>query len=131
MSHEFPGFSLFRSDRTGRQGGGVALYLKEGLTGELLSKFDNSVCQLLVVKIHQHDHVVAVMYRPPDTKLAEFAEVLESLDSVLSELPTPTPNITVMGDMNFPKKAVKWVRSQDGYLTPIVENHRRGGNLEW
>ena len=38
--HDFPGFSLFRCDRTGRQGGGVALYLRSDLTGEILGSME-------------------------------------------------------------------------------------------
>ena len=29
-----------------------------------------------------------------------------------------------MGDLNLPKESVTWERSQDGYLVPIVANHR-------
>ena len=38
VTHAFPGYNLSRSDRAGgRQGGGVALYLREDLTGDILS----------------------------------------------------------------------------------------------
>ena len=36
VTHDFPGYSLFRCDRSGRQGGGVALYLREDMTGEFV-----------------------------------------------------------------------------------------------
>ena len=32
VNHNFPGYSLFRCDRMTRQGGGVALYIREDLT---------------------------------------------------------------------------------------------------
>ena len=51
VTHDFPGYSLFRCDRVGRQGGGVALYLRDDLTGEALGSLDNGVCELLVVFI--------------------------------------------------------------------------------
>ena len=126
VCHDFPGYTLSRSDRNGREGGGVALYLKDSLIGDPLGKFDNKVCQLLVVKIHQLNHVVAIMYRPPDTRVGEFAAALNSLDKILSSLPAPTPTISVMGDFNFPKAVVKWVRSPEGHLVPVVANHREG-----
>ena len=53
-------------------GGGVAIYLRDDLTGDVLGTFDNGVCQLLVVQVHQLSTVVAVVYRPPDTRLEEF-----------------------------------------------------------
>ena len=132
VCHNFPGYSLLRCDREGRQGGGVALYVREDLTGDILFSFDNGVCELLVVMVHQLNTVVAVMYRPPDTRMSEFSEALAKLDSCLSSLPAPTPTITLMGDLNFRKEAVAWSRCGDddectsGDLIPIVANHRDG-----
>ena len=46
VSHGLPGYTILRCDRAGgRQGGGVALYLREDLTGETLATF---------AKIHLH-----------------------------------------------------------------------------
>ena len=71
VTHDFPGFNILRCDRSGgRQGGGVALYLRDDLTGDILATFANSVCELLIVKIHQLDTVVCVAYRPPDTRIS-------------------------------------------------------------
>ena len=125
VCHNFPGFSLFRSDRIGREGGGVALYLKDTLTGEVLGTFDNKVCQFLTVKIHQLDTVATVFYRPPDTRMAEFTEALQKLDKILSDLPTPTPIMAIMGDFNFTRQTVTWSRGDEGHLVPIVASHRR------
>ena len=46
-----------------------------------------------VVKVHQLDTVVCVVYRPPDTRIEEFAGLLQCLDSTLSALPTPSPKV--------------------------------------
>ena len=131
VSHGFPGYSLHRSDRAGgRQGSGVALYLREDLTGDILATYAHipdrggSVCELLVVKIHQLDTVVCVLYRPPDTRLEEFSGVLKCLDTTLSSLPTPAPTVVLMGDMNFPLTCIAWRRSEEGLLVPIVAGHR-------
>ena len=119
-----------RCDRVGRQGGGVGLYLREDLTADILCSFDNGVCGLLVVMIHQLKTAVAVIYRPPDTRMDEFSELLEKLDSCLSALPAPTPSITVMGDLNFTKQVLTLSRgegeddSDSSDLVPIVSNHR-------
>ena len=47
VCHDFPGYSILRGDRVHRQGGGVALYLKDSLSGDVIASFDNGVCQLL------------------------------------------------------------------------------------
>ena len=67
-----PGFSILRSDRKTRDGGGVALYLREDLTGDVLAQFDNGSCEMIIVMIHQLDTVVAVCYRPPNTRFGQF-----------------------------------------------------------
>ena len=80
--------------------------------------------------VHQLSTVVVVMYRPPNTRIGEFGEILSKLDSVLANLPTPTPNIVVMGDLNFPRSSVVWKRCDDGDgldggdLVPLVAGHR-------
>ena len=132
VSHNFPGYSVLRCDRAGgRQGGGVALYLREDLTGDILASYDKvqpqrggSVCEMIVVKIHQLDTVVCVMYRPPDTRFEEFSGILQCLDNTLSSIPSPTPTVVLMGDFNFPRTCIIWSRSEEGLLVPIVAGHR-------
>ena len=126
MTHDFPGYSLFRCDRVGRQGGGVALYLRDDMTGEKLLSEDNGVCELLAVYVHQLNTLVAVLYRPPDTKFSEFMPVLYKLDNLLStELEDPLPKVVLMGDFNFQDRTVSWSRSDDGLLVPLVHGHRQ------
>ena len=130
VCHNFPGYSILRCDREGRQGGGVCLYVREDLTADILCRFDNGVCEMLVSKVHQLDTVVAIIYRPPDTRINEFSEIIEKLDACLSNLPTPTPTVCVMGDFNFPKQSLAWSRASDdngeplGDIIPVVASHR-------
>ena len=119
-----PGYTLLRFDRAGRTRGGVCLFLRDNLNGEVLSTFSNGVCELLVVQVHQHNTVVAVCYRPPDTTLREFDAALARLDKVLLDLPVPTPTIALMGDFNFPASVVSWSR-EEGVLLPHVAGHRQ------
>ena len=130
VTHDFSGYTIMRSDRISRQGGGVALYLSDSLSGDVISSFDNGVCEALVVMIHQINTCVCVCYRPPDTRLSEFSEMIQSVDSALSALPNPTPNIIVMGDMNFPRTCIKWEKSEEGNLFPLVAGHRQEETLD-
>ena len=124
--HNFTGYSIFRGDRTNRQGGGVALYLNDKLSGDTLASFDNSVCQAIVVMVHQTNTCVVVCYRPPDTRVAEFNGMIETVETTLAALPTPVPNIVIMGDFNLPRSVVQWQRSEEGNLFPLVAPHREG-----
>ena len=79
---------------------------------------------VLVVKIHQLDTIVCVAYRPPDTRVSEFTGLLKCLDETLSSLPSPTPNIVLMGDFNLPHSSIIWKRSEEGLVVPLVASHR-------
>ena len=122
----FPGYSLYRSDRLQRKCGGVCAFIREDISAECIGTFDNGVVQLLVLKIHSLNSIMVVMYRPPDTRLSEFSPALSELDKILSDLPTPTPTMFMMGDMNFPSSAMSWSRV-DGHLIPSVRGHREQG----
>ena len=79
--------------------------------------------------VHQLNTVVVVVYRPPDTRISEFSDMLEQLDSCLSSLPAPIPSISIMGDFNFPRNSLVWTRLEDesnSDLVPIVAGHREG-----
>ena len=97
------------------------MFIREDLTGDVLCSFDNGVCELLAVMVHQLNTVVVVAYRPPNTRVSEFSELLSKLDNIFKELPTPTPAITVMGDFNFPKSCISWSRcdGEDNDLVPL------------
>ena len=124
VSHNFDGFTIYRRDHKNRQGGGVALYVKESFCSDVICTFDNNVCQSIVVLIHELNTCLCVCYRPPDTRLEEFSEMLKSIDSAFLSLPTPTPNIVLMGDMNFPRSSIEWEFSDEGDIYPTVQNHR-------
>ena len=69
-----PGYTLLRQDRKGRTRGGVCLFLRDDMTGEVVNTFSNGVCEVLIVHVHQVNTIVTVVYRPPDTKLVELAK---------------------------------------------------------
>ena len=115
------------------QRGGVCLFLREDLTGEVLSSYSNGVCEVPIVLVHQLNTYVTVLYRPPDTGLNEFVPILHKIDEVLQNLPAPSPTITVLGDLNFPSSVVTW-DMVEGVLFPRVgeykeEQESEGGQL--
>ena len=125
----FPGYTLYRCDRLRRSCGGVCVFLRDDLSAECIGSFDNGVCELLVLKIHSLDTVLVVVYRPPDTRLAEFSPALTELNKLLSELPSPSPSLVLMGDLNFPTSVMQWPRV-DGCLVPQVNGHRGEGTAD-
>ncbi|GAB0203202.1 hypothetical protein GRJ2_002785800 [Grus japonensis] len=94
------GYRLFRRDRQGRRGGGVALYVTEGLDCTELSVGDDMVESLWVRikgQANKGDVVVGVYYRPPSQDDATdelfFKELREASRSTA---------LVLMGDFNLP-----------------------------
>ena len=78
------------------------------------------------MRIHQLDSVIVVLYRPPDTTASELKGALSCLDETLSSLQAPMPSVVLCGDLNLGSSAVKWRRSVDGDLVPVIAGHREG-----
>ena len=88
-----------------------------------MCNYSNGVCEVLIVKVHQLDTIVTVVYRPPDTRYHEFAPIIKKIDTVFQNLPAPAPNFTIMGDLNFPSSVITW-QVIDVVILPRVAGHR-------
>ena len=101
-------FMLFRSDRSNRQRGGVALYLRKELNAKLVSAFSNSVVETLIVTCKKLNTIFISIYRPPSTKSDEWSQALEKLNDEISMIQSNGCYDTIIcgGDMNFPN--LKW-----------------------
>ena len=53
----------------------------------------------------------------------EFTPILKKIDEVLQNLPSPTPTITIMGDLNFHSSVISW-QMVEGVLHPKVAEYR-------
>ena len=98
------GFSLARSDRISRFGGGVCMYIRDGLLFKVLLSYSSSVCEVLVVHLTSANLVVILIYRP--CQHCHFTDIVEKVRGVLSKFNAPLPHIILLGDLNFP--GVDW-----------------------
>lgn len=112
-------YTLFRADRTrvkkksGRNSGGVAIYLRNDLTATSLLEDSFDGIEVKIIFIKTLNLVICVIYRPPDntqggyrSTATEFSPVIDQIKNVLNSLPTPMPDIIVAGDFNVPR--VSW-----------------------
>ena len=94
------GYKLFRKDRQGRRGSGVALYVKECFEVTELMTGDNKV-ESLWVKIRgradKADILVGICYRPPNQDEETDELFYEQLAEAARSLA-----LVLMGDFNFP-----------------------------
>jgi len=103
------GYGLFRRERWGKRGGGVALYIKKSIQYEELSlKNSHEQVESLWVRIRNRGHkgnlVAGVYYRPPDqgepTDEAFFLQLQKASCS---------QSLTLLGDFNHPD--ISWKSS--------------------
>ena len=108
---EIPGYTLHPKNREGRTkkkgcraSGGVGLYLRDDLatSSDISFSFSNGETEAAVVTIPILNAIVIVVYRSPTNDTTKFSPLIRKLRSYLQGLPTPAPDILLMGDVNLP-----------------------------
>jgi hypothetical protein len=99
FTYALPGYSLFRNDRIGKAGGGVAVYVRSSLSSKLLLSspppYSNSPEFLFVEILTEGGKVlVGIVYRPPN------AGRLCILEDALLQLMHRYQHIILLGDFN-------------------------------
>ena len=79
-------YKLLTANRKNKSGGGVGMYIKEGINFRLredLSVFHEGVLETIFIELKNNKKkesiVVGVLYRPPNSKMREFEDELEKL----------------------------------------------------
>ncbi len=90
----------FRCDRQGRQGGGVAIYVREGLHAtRRLDLSVNGIESLWIdLQFNNKTFLIGGIYRPPDSNNNDWVLLEESIDRAFNQV---CENIIVAGDFNI------------------------------
>ena len=99
---QIPEFSIVRCDRHLREGGGVCIYVRTTNPFNVCVKYSNSICDLLIINIHHPSLIIIMMYRPPSCPAIEFNDIILKAKCYIMSLPSPLPNIMMLGDINLP-----------------------------
>ncbi|XP_059578763.1 RNA-directed DNA polymerase from mobile element jockey isoform X1 [Alligator mississippiensis] len=106
LSHDWAvhieGYRLYRKDRVGKKGGGVALYVNDQYTSMLIkTESKDEEVEGLWVRLHggqgERDMVVGVCYRPPHQGEEIDSGLLRQLLETIK-----AKEAVVMGDLNYP-----------------------------
>ena len=84
----------------------------------------NGTCDSIAVKIKNFEALIICMYRPPDTKLEEFQEALETVQETIDKVAKSDPKTSTIlqcGDYNFP--FISWP-SRKMYFKEIPESRK-------
>ena len=100
--YHIPGYNHVSAVRTGRIGGGVSLYILDGIEYYALnhlSKFETYLECIFVEVLHgQKKYIIGVIYRPPNTNMNEFIESISDVIGSIRKLNCP---VYLMGDYNM------------------------------
>lgn len=107
-------YTVARTDRSNRDGGGVCIYIQDRLTSTVLYTNSNSVCEILIVKIISINLVICLVYRPPDCDHQEFLPCLDEIRNILKD--HEDSKILLLGDLNMPK--INWSDTANPKLPP-------------
>lgn len=94
-------FSGYRSEgvyRSDRRGGGTSLYIKDGITYDVLGEFSGVTANYESVVVKSVGTVIASVYRPPSYDTKPFFEYITSLFEYVSSEMLP---IVLVGDFNI------------------------------
>ncbi len=90
----------FRCDRPDRQGGGVAIYIREGMNAS--QRLDLSIIGIesvwLELSTNQRKLIIGGIYRPPDASNNHWVLLEESIDRAFNQ---SCENIIIAGDFNM------------------------------
>ena len=103
---QIPGYSVSRSDRGKRTGGGVLLYSLDSIPTTSTESHDDGVCQVLFSTFSSAKFCVAVVYRPPDASFESFCNATSFLNRCMEQFKDSDYDIFVAGDFNFPQ--INW-----------------------
>ena len=120
------GYTVFRRDRAGRRGGGVALYVRSSIQSTVwMYSADNRTYELQWVRIG--DTFVAALYHPP-APIYSQDDLLDYIEACVEELSRdfPAAPIVLAGDLN--QLSDEDIVERTG-LTQIVHQPTRGANI--
>ena len=95
--YNIQGFNSVFLNREGK-GGGIVVYIKENINYTQLSSNPNSF-ELLQIDVNINNKNISLLpiYRPPDQKVTEFIQELETIITKINK----KQDIIIVGDMNI------------------------------
>ena len=76
--------------------------------------YSNGCCELLINELNELSVTVITIYRPPDSTLDEFKDVLDKSRDYLNS--HPCKDVIFLGDFNFPGDVVEWRNTEAGVI---------------
>ena len=98
-------YNVFRADRASRIEGGALIYVHDSLLVSNVERYDDKLCQAVIISIDTIKTVVACVYRPPDSGSSSFRKVMKKIQEYLDDT-DPKYDKVITGDFNLPN--INW-----------------------
>ena len=85
----------------------VYMYVSNSTTYDIWLAYSNSVCELLILRIHKPALIIILMYHPPTCSPEDFNDIISRSRAIMLSMSSPLPNIIMLGDFNFPD--INWL----------------------
>merc|ERR1711872_846008 len=101
-------YTVLRTDRRKRKGGGVALYIKNEVLDdhEKTVSFSDDVNDLLITTLVNENLIIILLYRPPDEKETSPLKFHGIFNKIREYIEGRQEDVLLIGDFNFPK--INW-----------------------
>ena len=98
-------YTVLRTDRRKRKGGGVALYIKNEVLydHEKTVSFSDDVNDLLITTLVNENLIIILLYRPPDEKETSPLKFNTIFNKIREYIEGRQEDVLLIGDFNFPK----------------------------
>ena len=117
-------YEVFRADRKGRKCGGAASFLRTELQCKLELAFSNRVVEALVIKCMKLDSLFLSLYRPPNTTISEWKDVMDQLEQAINMAQSNGGYGTIMMARDFIFPTQSGNRTSQLWTSPLVARKR-------
>lgn len=130
--YPLPGYQLIRNDRTGKGGGGVAIYLRSDIPFKIISSSPNNYSEsaeyLLLQVIFHHSKVLLAVFYSPSLHIDYFSD----LENILNDFLPLHDHTLLIGDFNTclikndfrSRKLLSLLTSFNLHVLPLSATHQ-------
>ena len=101
--YNIPGYTFIKRDRQQGKGGGVAMYIKEGINFERRFDLEDMGAEIIVIEVFLQkakSFLITSLYRPPDSSKHLSHKFNDIFDTLLSLMTAESKEVILLGDLN-------------------------------
>ena len=125
------GWTILRSDRSNRLGGGVVNMIKSEFLINSKFSYSNSYCETLCVHIKLINLISVTIYRPPQCPADLFIEVIDKIEEWINQIENDgdRPILLINGDFNLPFMGIWDEENVTSLMNLYTEKTENGRNI--